>query len=296
MAERVSEIQYHARAGVALVLHDERALDVAACVDYVLDFRHNALSAAERRKPAEERRVADTAVFYDLRHAVGEGSVAQRFETVRVDEHALRLPEGPGEVLPRFQIYADLAADGRIDLREQRRRNLYEIHAAQDRRRGEAREVSDHAAAERDYGVAAREAEGRHRLPHFDKLFRRLRFLARRHDVQADLIARGFERRDRARAVNPADCLVGDGEDAPRLRHKFAALRGKRAERAAPYLYVVLPSGKSNPQRSAVHLPALLSHSTPSARSAARRGSSEASSASRYSARCFIIRLISFIR
>ena len=156
MAERVSEIQYHARTGVAFVLHYERALDIAAGVDYVLDFRHDAISASKRREPAEERRVADAAVFYDLRHAVGEGTVAQRFEAVRVDEHALRLPEGPGEVLPRFQIYADLAADGRIDLREQRRRDLYEIHAAQNRRRGEASEVSDHAAAERYDRVAAR--------------------------------------------------------------------------------------------------------------------------------------------
>jgi hypothetical protein len=56
-------------------------------------------------------------------------------------------------------IDAGLAADRRIDLREQRRRNLDERNAALVDRRGEAGEIADDAAAERDQERPALGAE-----------------------------------------------------------------------------------------------------------------------------------------
>jgi hypothetical protein len=55
-------------------------------------------------------------------------------------------------------VHRGLAADAGIDLREQRGRHLHERHAAQEGGGGEAGEVADDAAAERDDRAAAIEA------------------------------------------------------------------------------------------------------------------------------------------
>ena len=47
-------------------------------------------------------------------------------------------------------VDAGLPANGRVDLREQRRGHLHERHAALVDRRGEARDVANDAAAQRD--------------------------------------------------------------------------------------------------------------------------------------------------
>ena len=52
-------------------------------------------------------------------------------------------------------VDAGLAADGRIDHRQQRGRHHDERQAAVVRRGGEPREVADHAAADRDHAVSA---------------------------------------------------------------------------------------------------------------------------------------------
>ena len=52
--------------------------------------------------------------------------------------------------MPGLQIDADLAADGAVHLRQQRRRHLHERDAAQIGRRDKSRQVADHTAAERD--------------------------------------------------------------------------------------------------------------------------------------------------
>ncbi len=61
------------------------------------------------------------------------------------------------EILARRQIDAGLAADRRIDHREQGRRHLHEGDAAHPAGRAETGEIADHAAAEReDRRIAAR--------------------------------------------------------------------------------------------------------------------------------------------
>ena len=80
--------------------------------------------------------------------------------TPAVGEHQLRLMEGADEILAAAGVDAGLAADGGIDLRQQRRRHLHDAHAAPDDRRCEAGEVADDAAAERDDDVVPLDARG----------------------------------------------------------------------------------------------------------------------------------------
>ena len=59
--------------------------------------------------------------------------------------------KAPTRFLPCARVHAGLAADRAVDLRQQRGRHLHERQAAQRGRRGEAGEIADHAAAQRDH-------------------------------------------------------------------------------------------------------------------------------------------------
>ena len=65
--------------------------------------------------------------------------------------------EGADEVLALRRVDAGLAADRGIDLRQQRGRDLHEVHAAASDRGGKAGEVADDAAAKREDDIAALE-------------------------------------------------------------------------------------------------------------------------------------------
>ena len=69
---------------------------------------------------------------------------------VGVGEHGDRLVKRADHVLRARVVHGGLAADGGVDLCEQRRRNLHEVDAALEASRGITRHVADHAAAERD--------------------------------------------------------------------------------------------------------------------------------------------------
>ena len=56
--------------------------------------------------------------------------------------------EGANQVLAAWVVDAHLAADGAVDLGDDRRRHLHDGQAAQERRRGKAGEVADDAAAD----------------------------------------------------------------------------------------------------------------------------------------------------
>ena len=99
---------------------------------------------------SKNARVADRAVLDHLGEARGELAVGQRAQAVGVDQHGARLVERADHVLAERMVDAGLAADRRVDLREQRRRHLHERHAALVDRGGEAGEVADDAAAQRD--------------------------------------------------------------------------------------------------------------------------------------------------
>ena len=85
------------------------------------------------------------------------GSVAS---TLDVGDDRGRLMKRADEILARRRVDAGLAADRRVDHREQARRHLHVRHAAHERRGDEAGEVADHAAAERDDRRVAPEAGG----------------------------------------------------------------------------------------------------------------------------------------
>ena len=59
-----------------------------------------------------------------------------------------RRVEGADQVLAGREVHADLAADGRVHLRQQRGRHLHQADAAQEGRGREARHVADDAAAD----------------------------------------------------------------------------------------------------------------------------------------------------
>ena len=75
------------------------------------------------------------------------GKVRKRVE---IAQHQPRLIKRADEIFAGLQIDADLAADGAVHLRQQRRRHLHKRDAAQIRCRDKPRQIADHAAAERD--------------------------------------------------------------------------------------------------------------------------------------------------
>ena len=91
--------------------------------------------------------------------------------------------EDADQVLALRRVDAGLAADGAVDLSEQRGRDLHEADAAAQDAGGKAREIADHAAAERHDEIAALEADLEQALAQRGQLaeaFRRLAGLAGR--------------------------------------------------------------------------------------------------------------------
>ena len=161
VARRVPEVQDAARAALALVLGHDPRLDPAG-VGYHRDQR--VLLAADdgaqvASHPLEQAAVGDHAVLDHLVEAGPELAPGERAEQLRVGEDRERLVERADQVLAEPMVDAHLAADGAVDLREQRGRNVRESDAAQPGRRREAGHVADHAAPDRDDGDAA---VGRH--------------------------------------------------------------------------------------------------------------------------------------
>ncbi len=174
VAERVPEIQQRALARLALVAADHAGLDLAGAADRARQRRR--LARAQRRQVAdhivEVRGIGKQPVLEDLRQPGRQFARGQRLQHIGVRHDDARLVERPDQVLAARMIDAGLAADRRVDLREQRRRHLDDADAAHVDRRGEAREVADHAAAERDHHALAVRAvldqrieDARHAVP-----------------------------------------------------------------------------------------------------------------------------------
>ena len=106
-------------------------------------------------EPAEERFIAEHAVFGDFGIAGAELARRQGVEHGGVGNHQHRLMKCAEQIFALRRIDPGLAADRRIDLRQQRGRHLHEIDAAAQDRGGKAGEIADHAAAERDDEIVA---------------------------------------------------------------------------------------------------------------------------------------------
>ncbi len=142
------------------------------------------------------------------------GSVFQRRR--RVDPDADRLVEGADHVLGPRQIHRDLAADGAVDHRQQRRRDHEERQAAGVGRSDEACEIADDAAADRDDQRPPIGRQIEERLVQLSRHGERFLSLAGRPKRDARAEADGAERIvDIASPVG--DVLVRDDESGGRL-------------------------------------------------------------------------------
>ena len=105
--------------------------------------------------PIEQGGARRHPVLDHLVQAGAELASGERAEDRRIDDDRVRLIEGADEVLAHAMVHADLAADGAVDLRQQRRRHVHEGDASEIRCGREPRQIADHAPPERhDAGVA----------------------------------------------------------------------------------------------------------------------------------------------
>ena len=160
----------------------------------------------------------------DLGVAGGElGSAAASRASSGSAITARRLVVGADVVLGLGEVDAGLAAVRRVDLRDERRRHLHVADAALVGGGAEARQIADHAAAERDDEVRARHPCPRQLGPHDLGVGDGLRLLAG-HDRDPP-----GERLERV-AVQAPDVAVGDEEAAAR-RPSAARSRARSSPR-----------------------------------------------------------------
>jgi hypothetical protein len=147
------------------------------------------VNLAAGHDPLPQFPAGDQRGLQHLDPAGGELGRGQRRERVGVDEHPRGLVVGADVVLRRGQVDAGLAAVGGVDLRDERRRDLHDRHAALVGGGAEAGEVADDAAAERDHVVGARHAGGHELLPNALGARERLVPLAGRNRDRARYLA-----------------------------------------------------------------------------------------------------------
>ena len=205
MAEGVAEIEQRAFAGLALVARHDRGLGAAGGRDRVF-ARGAALEdvGVIGFQPGEKRLVAEHAVFGDFGIAGAKLARRQRIEHRGIGDHQNRLVKRAEQILALRRIDSGLAADRRIDLRQQRGRHLHEIDAAAQDRRGKAGEIADHAAAERDHQIVALDLGRDQRLGDLLEAGIGLRALA---FVDDDPRGRDAGRRQRGFGLFPANAL-----------------------------------------------------------------------------------------
>ncbi len=130
-------------------------------------------------EPGKEAGVTEQSVFGDLGIAGAELARRQCIERRSIGEHQDRLMEGADQILAMRRIDRSLAADRGLDLRQECRWDLDIVEATPHHRSGEAGEIADHAAAQRNCEIATLDTRGDHGLA----------------DVLEDAIAlRGFAR------------------------------------------------------------------------------------------------------
>ena len=176
-------------------------------------------------QPGEEVGHVDDAVFDDLGITGAEFAGDQGVEHARIGQHQARLIERADQVLSLGRVDCGLAADRGIDLGQQGRRDLNEIDAAQGQRRADARQIPDHAAAERDQRRLAVD-------PHFQQfaadLFQMGEILGLFAGLQHDGLARdpgGRQRLGEGRQVSRlSDVFIGNDDDPVRAQHRFDML------------------------------------------------------------------------
>ncbi len=159
VAQRVPEIERDP-ASVALlpfVGGDDDDLRPRRPLDHLRDgarFERGLVAARDRLAVGLEEReqplVAEGRHLHRLAERRPPLPLGQRPEEGDVDDDRRRLMEGADEVLALRQVDPCLAADRRVDLGDERRRDVDERHASEPGRGEEARRVAERSAADRD--------------------------------------------------------------------------------------------------------------------------------------------------
>ena len=163
-------------------------------------------------EPSKKLGVPDQAVFDDFGVAGEKLAVRQAGQGAGVGEDEPRLVEGADQVFARPGVDAGLAADRAVDLRQQGRRDLHEIDAAQQCRGGKPGEVADDAAAERHQHRAALDADRQNVLGEPPEMREVLGFLAGRQQHRLVRDPGCGEAVPERREVMAGDILVGDDD------------------------------------------------------------------------------------
>ena len=216
VAQRVAEVQDRPVVALGLVLGDHQRLQLRAALDdeadrRVVEVEHLTMVALEE---VDQLGRQDRAGLDDLGEPGAQLARRQGPQRRRVGDHQPRVMKRADQVLAGRDVDAGLAADRRVDLRHQRGRHLHEVDAAQVRRRGEAGDVADDAATQRDHHRAALEARLDQAVVDERDPGEVLVLLA-----VGDLDGHGreagaLERRPHALAVEALDARVGDDRGA----------------------------------------------------------------------------------
>ncbi|KAG0928772.1 hypothetical protein G6F31_017594 [Rhizopus arrhizus] len=157
MAEGVAEVEQGALALLERIAFDNRGLVPAAACDR---FGQHAVYASNQRlgillQPVEEGGIAQRTVLHHFGQAGTQFARWQGGQHAGISDHRAWRVEGADQVLASRDVHRGLAAHRRIDHRQQGGRQLHAVHPAHPARRSEARQVTDHAAAQREHaGIA----------------------------------------------------------------------------------------------------------------------------------------------
>ncbi len=161
----VAKVQQRATAVFPLVRHHDIRLGLAAHRN-----RFGAGSAAGKHIlpigfPAIRRnRPVDQAILGNFRVASAKLTLAQRIQGAVSEITKVRLVEDAEKILAVAGVDAGLAANGGIDLCQKRGRDLHEADAAAHDAGSKSREITDHAATERDDRIIAFDASGQRQI------------------------------------------------------------------------------------------------------------------------------------
>ncbi len=236
----MAEIQDAPQAGLALILADDRGLDLAAAGDHGL---HDLMLASQYGLPvlleeAEERLIVDDSVLYDLAEPRVDLGGRRSVEQGEVHDDRARLIECSDQVLAEPMIDGYLAAYAGIDLGQEARRYLDERYAAHIGRRDEAGQITDHAAAERDDRRAAVQTVLDAFRIQLLGLRQALRRLANRYGAYSDIEAVRTAQVAHLSGIVWTDVRVGNEQAPSRVMTGCYVLAQQRHDPIA-YMYIV---------------------------------------------------------
>jgi hypothetical protein len=231
MTEGMAQIEQGAHAALPFVGGDDFGLVAARTFDGIDQRRRLARQQPVNIffEPEKKFRIANEPVFNDLGQAGAQFALWQRRQRIGIDDHRLRLVKRADHVLAERMIDPGLAADRRIDLRQQAGRDLHERHAALITGGGEPGHVADHAAAQGDDGGAPVATGREQRIENARQRRQRLMlFAVGQDDLDRRRAGGGFHRGQEQRR----DRFIGHdgGTAAGRRRHEFTPGEQARAD------------------------------------------------------------------